>query len=497
MSFLTFYGGVNEIGGNKILLESGKSRIFLDFGMSFSRFFTYFDYFLTPRKLNGMGDFFEMGLLPKLSGIYRADYLKHMGMPVEQRAYNGVFITHAHADHVGYAHFLRADIPIYATPETFAIMESVEETSGLGWSEFVDIKKTFEFYKTNRGTFGRLQGEKAKEPRDLRLVDKPVEFDSLSISSCGVNHSLPGAVGYIIETENSTPATGNRKPETEHRIAYTGDLRFHGYGGHMSEKFIEKAKGVDTLIIEGTRLDNDGTITEDELQSQLSDEIKGTQGLVLANWPIRDTDRLISFFEAAKENGRVLAINTKQANLLEKLGHVNPDIPKTTDKNIKIFLTRKYWGLIDKTGLPDESVKALDYSSWERKYLDHSNMIDYRALKNNHDEYVVRCDFFDMTELIDIQPNEKTKYIRSTCEPFDDKMEFNERIVDAWLNHFRIIKTKTIHCSGHAPATDLKRIIEEIDPKTIIPIHTENPDWFKELGRDCIIPELEKQIKLG
>ena len=33
---LAFYGGVNEIGGNKILVKDGDTRIFFDFGMSFS-----------------------------------------------------------------------------------------------------------------------------------------------------------------------------------------------------------------------------------------------------------------------------------------------------------------------------------------------------------------------------------------------------------------------------------------------------------------------------
>lgn len=78
MASLTFYGGVNEIGGNKILLEDKTDRILLDFGMSFSEHFKYFDAFLTPRKLNGMGDFYELGLLPRLKGIYRSDYLRWM-----------------------------------------------------------------------------------------------------------------------------------------------------------------------------------------------------------------------------------------------------------------------------------------------------------------------------------------------------------------------------------------------------------------------------------
>ena len=36
MVSLTFHGGVNEIGGNKILLEYGDTRIWLDFGKSFT-----------------------------------------------------------------------------------------------------------------------------------------------------------------------------------------------------------------------------------------------------------------------------------------------------------------------------------------------------------------------------------------------------------------------------------------------------------------------------
>jgi ribonuclease J len=50
MTSLTFYGGVNEIGGNKILLEDQDTRVFLDFGMSFSLANEYFDEFMQPRK---------------------------------------------------------------------------------------------------------------------------------------------------------------------------------------------------------------------------------------------------------------------------------------------------------------------------------------------------------------------------------------------------------------------------------------------------------------
>ena len=79
-------GGKNEIGGNKILISDDDTRILLDFGMSFSKSSYYFSEFLQPRKSSSLRDFFEFDLLPDLSGIYREDYLKHMGRNKEDRS---------------------------------------------------------------------------------------------------------------------------------------------------------------------------------------------------------------------------------------------------------------------------------------------------------------------------------------------------------------------------------------------------------------------------
>ena len=43
---LTFFGGVHEIGGNKILLEDQNTRVLLDWGLSFSQMNDYYDEFL-------------------------------------------------------------------------------------------------------------------------------------------------------------------------------------------------------------------------------------------------------------------------------------------------------------------------------------------------------------------------------------------------------------------------------------------------------------------
>ena len=36
MTSLTFYGGVNEVGGNKILLQDKDTKIFIDFDKHFT-----------------------------------------------------------------------------------------------------------------------------------------------------------------------------------------------------------------------------------------------------------------------------------------------------------------------------------------------------------------------------------------------------------------------------------------------------------------------------
>ena len=100
MVSLTFYGGVNEIGGNKVLLEDGDARIFLDFGQSFARGRDFFTGWLSPRGVNGLGDYFEFDILPKISGIYAREQLAFTDLPYTKPRVDAVFLSHAHFDHV-------------------------------------------------------------------------------------------------------------------------------------------------------------------------------------------------------------------------------------------------------------------------------------------------------------------------------------------------------------------------------------------------------------
>ena len=485
MVSITGYGGVNEIGGNKFVIQDEKARIMLDFGLSFSTANSYLDEFLQPRKFNGIDDYKELGLLPDIKGIYRTDYLKHTKAPEEALEFDAVFLSHAHADHASYVHFLREDLPIHATPETFAIMRSIEDTAGSSTlADLCTFTRSFQYGKTKDGKPKRLKSddEGITIQRPLKPMKTKVTVGDFEIEAIPVNHSLLGVTAFLIHTPKGD-------------IAYSGDLRFHGYGGHLTEQFIKKVANVKYLMMEGTRIDSTSTKTEAQVQQEISKTISETKGLVIINWPSRDTDRLWSVYRAAVENDRLLVISTKQAHLLEKLLEVGADVPKLDDKNIRIFMTRRGWGFLG-SDAPKEEIER-DYSSmkWELTYLNHKNAINYKDLQKDYSKYALRADLFDMTELIDIKPPENSIYIRSVVEPFDDEMMVSDQKLRNWMKHFGIMVIQS-HCSGHAPGPDLIRIIKEIQPEFIIPIHTVKPRKFRGLGPTCVYPKFGRGIEI-
>lgn len=495
MTSLTFYGGVGEIGGNKILVEADDTRIFLDFGMSFNQSNMYFAEFLQPKKCNGMLDFIELGLLPRLrdmSGLYRTDYLSHCGMETSPRAsYDAVFLSHAHADHSAYIHFLRPDIPVYASEITRRILASMEETSAGGFNEFLTYQRTFETRPNKRGEgVTRLKGEEAKEPRNFSGLTPgdTVAVGSITVEMIAVNHSIPGAAGLLIHTSRGT-------------IAYTGDLRFHGYGGDLTRRFVERAAEVRpiALICEGTRIDQSESHSEQYVQERVAEVVRKTKSLVIANYPWKDIERLRSFHEAARATGRKLALNLKQAYLLKKLERIDAGAPALDDDNIVIYIDRKGWGLITKPDCPDypPNVVEQDYSAWEREFLNCPNRVTCDDIHNHQSDFIVRIDFFDLTDLINIRPDKGSCYIRSVTEPFDDEGQIEQRRVENWLKHFDLMPYEQVHASGHASGPEIKRLVEEINPAVVFPVHTEDPEHFREIqGISIEAPVLGREYRL-
>jgi len=472
------FGGEKEIGGNKILIEHKGTKILLDFGMSFGKNDIYYAEFLNPRKGASLADFFTMGLLPDIKGIYREDYLKHMDRPTEERSVDALFLSHAHLDHTGYIHFLRGDIPIYSSKATKLILQVLQDTG----------KKTFQDYLTYCDAFAWRE-KKTKSDKPLTRVNRKskehvhereyhvmqpnekVPIGSLEVELCPVDHSLPGASAYIIHSD-------------EGNLVYTGDIRFHGSNKNLSKKFVEKAAAANPkwMLCEGTRIDKEEIHSENAVKQDISQSISTTKGLVFVEHPIRDLDRIYTIYKAAVENGREFVVTTKLAYLIQVMDDLCPI--KLAD--VKIFTPRKGWGLIYKEGFEQYQIDG-DYkqTGWEKQFLNLPNVIKADDIAQNPQKYVVSMNMWEIGNLIDIQPKNAI-WIKSTCEPFSFDMELDEERKQNWLDRFGI-KHYAAHASGHASGIEILDMISKINPEQVIAIHTKHPELFNKSKEDLLI----------
>lgn len=334
----------------------------------------------------------------------------------------------------------------------------------------------------------RVPSKECESERDFRVIegDKTVNVGDIVIEAVPVNHSLPGACAYIIHTASGA-------------IAYTGDLRFHGYGGDLTRRFIERAAEVKptALICEGTRINGGESATEQNVQDRASGIVEKTKNLVIVDYPARDTERMRSFYEVAKNSRpkRKLVISMKQAYLLKQLEGTDAKAPSLTDDNIAVYIDRKDWGLITKPQYPRNVVEQ-DYAGWEREFLDYPNTVTCEDIHYNQSDYIVRIDFFELTDLIDLRPSEGSCYIRSVTEPHDEEDAIDLVRVEEWLRLFNLYPYEKIHASGHASGTEIQQLLHDINPRTVYPVHTEHPEMFEDIvpaGTKVLSPEVGQE----
>lgn len=470
-SRISFYGGVNEIGGNKILLEDKGTRILLDFGKSFKARSRFYEWNETPRVGNGIGDFLTMGLLPDVSGLYREDLLSLAGRKTkEDRLVEALFLSHAHSDHADYISFLREDIEVYMGETTKRIIESLE----------FERNATLEFEITG---YKQRPSERSSTriPRKIstfKTGSKNIAIDSIEIEPIHVDHSIPGCYGFIIRTSQNV-------------IVYSGDLRIHGKNPSLTRDFIEKAASAkpDLMLCEGTRIDETSITKERDVFDTCKYFVeRSKEHLVYADYSYKDIDRFSTFYNIAKSTGRSLVIHPKVARYLTSLSSAgNPLRLPPLDQNILIYKPRGKSGAYDDRDYPKEDREIYDANKNTICTPDHVKHYPSKviiALGSNH-----------IDQLVDIVPSEGL-YLHSTSEPFNEEGEMSEEKMYNWLERFGLQRIH-VHCSGHASGRDLNEIINSVQPKFLVPIHTEHEGLFKLLhGSKVKLPELMKEITL-
>jgi len=513
---LTFYDGAGCIGGNKILVEEGKSAIFLDFGTNFKTEGMFFDEFLAPRSGFGFSDLLALDILPPLEGLYRTDlefpgvWERYLSHPQHRKTeVQGILLSHAHYDHCGHLSYVREDVRVITGLTSAVICKALQDTGGgnrlqeicyITPREYKDgllqagSYRSKPFKQRRYKILGKdtipekacafwenREGSRKLECCKLEAGGSETKIGDFTVKIWPVDHSVPGASAFGIKT-------------SEGWIIYTGDLRLHGKNAGLTRRFFEEAAKLEpiALICEGTHPETKKPLTEDEVAANCYDAVSKAQGLVVADFGPRNVERLLSFLEIAGETERELVLTAKDVYLLEALRAAEEDgVPDPhADKRIRMYVK------------PKSRVEKWETALLER--MPSEKLVTAEQIKRAPESYILCFSYYDFHAFLDIEPK-GGMYIFSSCEAFDEEMLIDHQRVRNWIDYFEFELYGTLgrdrersgfHASGHIHGPGIEEMVETIKPKILIPVHTEGREFFSSFDgfSRLIWPEKGKTI---
>ncbi len=408
---ITFHSGVLSIGGTVIEVRYENARIFFDFGTEYKPELNLKD--------DSLQTLLEYNLVPHLEGVY--DPSLGYESTKEAGVETAVFLSHVHLDHTRMVNYLDKDIPLYALKETKILLDSLN---------------------ANNDFILPLNNPMDAFTRDIIPCEHEeiVEVGSISVQLLRVDHDAYGACGLLINTPDL-------------KIAYTGDLRLHGFDVQDTLSFMERAKGCDVLIMEGV------TISFDEREDD-EDTVLSEQAL------------LDAFVSIQNENmDKPITFNAYPANI-KRLVEIDKQSPRT------VVFTESVAKILKETvGRDVHYYKEVGSNN----SLDSRLEIRYDELLGDTHQYLWQIDK-DYQNL-----KGGGVYIHSNAVPLGSFDPAYTPFIEALdENDIMFVELK---CSGHAYPEDLDKIISGIQPKLLVPIHTLKPEKLENPYGRRYLPE--------
>ena len=465
---LTFLGGVNEVGGNRILIEDFNYdvKIFLDFGINIKNFNENYDRYEEPSSVK---ELIRLGLLPNTEYLsvdnlytnYEASK-SNKNNDLETNV-DGILITHPHKDHFYGLSFTNRNIPIYTGVFTKKIISAYYKCSKV----------------SIRNNYGGLDW-------NLFRTGDVIDIKGLKVIPVHVDHSIPAAYGFIIKT-------------SKYNIVYTGDFRMHGPLSGMTQDFLHEItnKGldkIDLLICEGTHIHKGAIESESNVEKNLEQLfLENPFDFLLVKYDRLDWDRFSTFSLIAKKHDWKFIITEKDAYFYYLM---NKD---------EIYESMKNPNIIDDDHILILSQGNVKYR-WQEKirqalYREKKSFrfIKFNEIKELESQFLLYITSVQKNIIEKINPNFKGAYISSSIDPYTEEYYDNNRTL---IRYFRKhgIPSYRVHASGHAMPHHLINFINSVNPEYLIAVHTEHPHFFKTFFKNSeikvLVPNKNDKIDL-
>lgn len=416
---IMFLGGINEIGKNLTLFEYNDEIIIIDCGMSFP-----------DADMPGI-DY----VLPDITFIERnKDRVK------------GIFITHAHEDHIGGLPYLlkSVNIPVYCTCLTAGLIA------------------------------GKLKEHRIYNKCHIEVI-KPgsvVEVGEFSVEAIHVNHSIPDAIAFAVKCEAGV-------------IIHTGDFKIDNTpidGGVIDlARFAQLGnEGVLCLLSDSTNSERSGyTPSEKNVGETLENLFRKAQGkrIIVASFS-SNIHRIQQIIDASEKSGRKIFLSGRS---LENATAISTDLGYmhvSENTILPIDKLRNYRDedvVIITTGSQGEPMSALS-----------------RMALGDHKKVSIDSNDFVIISATPIPGNEKT-----VANTINELMKLGAEVIYE--------KSLGIHVSGHAAQEEQKLILNLVKPQYFIPVHGEQKHLRRHeltalsvgiAPENIIVPELGSVIEM-